>query len=111
MRGGEVIDPSQGIRERRDIALSGSKVALVAEDIPTEEAKEIRDVSGKVIAPGLIDIHGHFFAGFVPGGVDPDQVCLPKAVTTAVDAGSSGCFNFAAFRDFIVSRSKTRLYD
>ncbi len=108
--GGEVIDPGEGIRGRRDVALSAGKVALVAENISKEQARECVDVSGKLVVPGLIDIHGHFFHKFLPWAVEPDQVCLSNGVTTAVDAGSMGLASFAGFRDFIAKQSRTRLY-
>ena len=110
LSGGEVIDPGQGIHKRCDVALSGGKVALIAEGIPKEQAKKVEDVSGKLVTPGLIDIHGHFFHSFMPWQFNADEVCLPNGVTTAVDGGSSGYTNFAAFREFIISQSQTRLY-
>jgi len=109
LRGGEVIDPSQDIRGRYDVALVGGKVALVAENIPKEEAKQVEDVSRKLVTPGLINIHGHFYHSFTFFGGDPDKLCLPNGVTTAVDAGTSGHAGFAGFRDFIIPHSQTRL--
>jgi len=110
LSGGEVIDPSQNIYGRYDVALTGGRVAKVAEKIPGDQAGKVEDVSGKLIIPGLIDLHGHFFYKFVPWAAAPDEACLSKGVTTAVDGGTSGWTNFPAFRDFIVSRSDTRLY-
>lgn len=108
--GGEVIDVGQGIHKRCDVALSDGKVALVAEGIAKEQAKKVVDVSGKLVTPGLIDIHGHFFDSFVFWQNNPDAVCLPNGVTTAADGGSSGHANFAAFKKFIINQSQTRLY-
>ena len=110
LRSGEVIDPSQNIRGRYDVALAEGKVALVAENIPEEQARQVKNVSGKLVTPGLIDIHGHFYHSFLPWCVDPDKVCLPNGVTTVVDAGSSGTDTYAGLGNLIAPQSKTRLY-
>lgn len=60
LKGGEVIDPSQTIRGVRDVAFQGGTVAAVMPDIPGDEANEVIDVTGKLVTPGLIDIHGHY---------------------------------------------------
>ena len=110
LKGGEVIDPSQDFRQRCDIAFRDGLVAAVEPDIPLASADEVIDVSGNLVTPGLIDIHGHFFYRGWPGSVDPDTSCLPAGVTTAVDAGSTGWGNYPALRDYVVDTSQTRLY-
>jgi len=108
--GGQVIDPAQNIHGYYDVAMSGDKVTLVAENIPHDHAKKTKDVTGKLVVPGLVDLHGHFFYKVIPWNIAPDKVCISNGVTTAVDGGSSGQANFPAFRDFIVHRSNTNLY-
>ena len=111
LKGGEVIDPGQGLRGVRDVAFQEGGVALVAADIPSAEAREVIDVSGKLVAPGLVDIHGHYFHGATPeSSTDADSACLPYGVTTSVDAGSSGWLHFDAFREYVLSKQETRLY-
>ncbi|MDP2952561.1 MAG: amidohydrolase/deacetylase family metallohydrolase, partial [Chloroflexota bacterium] len=110
LRGGQVIDPGQGVRGVRDVALAEGKVAAVAERLPQGEAREVIDVSGKLVTPGLIDIHGHFYPRVFRTGADPDDVCLPNGVTTAVDAGSAGWATFIGWRDYVVPRTRARLY-
>ena len=111
LKGGEVIDPGQGLRGVRDVAFQNGKVALVGADIPDAEAREVIDVSGKLVAPGLVDIHGHYFHGATPeSSTDADSACLPYGVTTSVDAGSSGWLHFDAFREYVLSKQETRLY-
>ena len=58
IKGGRVIDPSAGLDAVRDLAISGGKIVAVAENIPGD-ATETIDAHGKVITPGLIDIHTH----------------------------------------------------
>ena len=110
LKGGEVIDPGQDLRAVRDIAFQEGEVALVDSDIPARDAREVIDVSGKLVTPGLVDIHGHYFYPFADWNSDADSACLPYGVTTAVDAGTSGWLHFDAFKEHIVSKQETRLY-
>ena len=110
LKSGEVIDPSQNMRGRYDVALADGKVALVAENIPAEQARQVKDVTGKLVTPGLIDMHGHFYHGFLRYCIDPDRAGLNNGVTTAVDAGTCGADTFAGFRDFTIPQSQVRLY-
>lgn len=109
LKGGEVIDPSQGLRGLRDVAFIDGKVAALEEDISRDDAREVVDVSGKIVTPGLIDIHGHYFEHIVPFATAADRVCLPNGVTTTVDAGSSGWLHFEGFKEYILKREQTRL--
>jgi len=110
LKGGEVIDPSNKLRGRRDVAFCDGKIVAVAENIAAAEARQTIDVSGKLVTPGLIDIHGHFFHGYQPRFEHPDNFCLPTGVTTAVDAGSAGWKVFGDFRDRVIRRCSTRLF-
>ncbi|MEE8304245.1 MAG: amidohydrolase/deacetylase family metallohydrolase [Candidatus Tectomicrobia bacterium] len=110
LKGGEVIDPSQALQQRCDVAFRDGRVAAVAPDLPIASAQEVIDVTGNLVTPGLIDIHGHFFYRGWPGSVDPDVACLPAGVTSAVDAGSTGWGNYPALREYVLQPSHTRLY-
>jgi dihydroorotase len=110
LKNGEVIDPAGKLRARRDVGFSNGVVAALAADIPANEARETIDVSGKLVTPGLIDIHGHFFYRYQPRFGHPDAFCLPTGVTTAVDAGSAGWSVFAALRDHVINQCATRLF-
>ena len=85
-------------------------MASIAEHIPIEQAKETLDVSGNVVTPGLIDIHTHFYWGVFSHSIRGDETFLPQGVTTAVDGGSSGHVNFPGLKEYIIARSKTRMY-
>jgi len=110
LKNGEVIDPGDKRRGRYDVAFTNGVVAAVGENIPAEEARETIDVSGKLVTPGLIDAHGHFFYGYQPRFGHPDDFCLPTGVTSAVDAGSAGCSVFPALRDQVMRQCATRLF-
>jgi dihydroorotase len=110
LKGGKLLDPGANLAARRDVAFSNGVVAAHAEHIPAEESRETIDVSGKLVTPGLIDIHGHFFYRYQPRFGHPDKFCLPTGVTTAVDAGSAGWSVFPALRDHVMRQCATRLF-
>ena len=87
IRGGRVIDPSVGLDAVRDVAIAGGKIAAVEANI-TGDAAETIDARGKIVAPGLIDIHTH--AGRTKEG---PPLALQDGVTGWVDAGSGGADN------------------
>ena len=110
LSGGNLLDPAQGINdEPRDIAFKDGKVAAVADHIDPAAATLAMDVSGKLITPGLIDLHGHFYHGGSGTAVHADQTCLGSGVTTGVDAGSAGFLNYGAMRDYVFPAHRTRL--
>ena len=109
LTGGTLLDPAQGIHDRRDIGFKDGLVAQVAERIDPASAATAVDVSGKVITPGLIDLHGHFYHGGNGTAVHPDEICLSSGTTTGVDAGSAGFQNYMAMRDYVFPAHKTRL--
>jgi dihydroorotase len=110
LKGGELLDPSQSLHTGRDVAFAGGKVAAVAETIPPDQAAEVIDCSGLLVAPGMIDLHVHVYWGVSHYGIWPDTHCVAKGVTTAVDAGSAGADTFPGFRKFIIDVSATRLF-
>src|SRR5579885_3541097 len=61
LQGGHVIDPANQIDRVMDVAISGNKIARVAEHIPSQDARKTVDVSGLYVTPGLIDLHAHVF--------------------------------------------------
>ena len=63
LKGGHVIDPRNGLDRRMDVAVTGGKIARVADSIPPAEAKRVVDVAGLYVTPGLVDIHVHVYNG------------------------------------------------
>ena len=78
-------------------------------DIPSGQARQVVDASGKIVTPGLIDLHTHVFPYVGPYGIEPDPSCVRRGVTTVLDAGTSGAFTFPAFRKFIIPQAATRV--
>ncbi len=109
IKGGTVLDPSQGINSAKDVGLFGGKVAAIENSISDKEASEILDASGLIVVPGLIDLHVHNYWGVTHYGIEPDSTNIGNGVTTALDAGSAGAKTFPAFRRYVLERCDTRL--
>jgi dihydroorotase len=110
IKGGTVIDPSQNLHALMDVAVKDGKILQVAPDIPPDGSRTVIPAKGRIVTPGLIDVHVHIFEGVGPTGVNADQYCLGRGVTTAVDAGSAGYFAIAGFRQYVIKPSATRVY-
>jgi dihydroorotase len=109
LKGGHLIDPAAGVDGPRDLAFSAGRVAAVDADIPREAAREVVDLAGARVAPGLIDLHAHAFIAGHDLGVDTDRVCRSTGVTTLCDAGSTGAAHFAGLRELVMARAETRV--
>jgi dihydroorotase len=109
LKGGRVIDPSTALDGAHDVAVQGGTIARIAPDIPVGEAARTIDVSGRIVAPGLIDLHAHVFEGFNRTGVNPDLAGVYSGVTTIVDAGSAGAATFGGFTRHILPHCETEV--
>src|SRR5262249_50832860 len=109
LKGGRVVDPSAGLDGRYDVAVQGGAIARIAPDIAAAEATRTLDVAGKIVTPGLIDLHAHVFEGVNRTGVNPDLGGVYSGVTTIVDAGSSGAATFAAFPRYVLPSCHTEV--
>ena len=108
LKGGRVIDPSQGLDGIMDVGFAAGKVAAVAPSLIGNGA-DVRDVSGRIVSPGLIDLHTHVYWGGSSLGIDAEEFCRTSGVTTAVDTGSAGPGNFMGFRRHVIERSAVRI--
>lgn len=110
IRGGEVLDPSQSLRAKRDIGIRWGVIETVQETIPAERALKSIDASGKLVMPGLIDLHCHVYPYGSAIGIPADELVQFQATTTVVSAGDAGVNNLAALRRFIVAQTRARMY-
>ena len=110
IKGGEVLDPSQKLRARRDIGIRFGLVEALEPDIPTERALRMLDARGRLVTPGLIDLHAHVYPYGSAIGIPADELVPHQATATVVSAGDAGANNFAAFRRHIAAQTRTRMY-
>ncbi len=110
IRGGEVLDPSQSLRAKRDIGIRWGVVEAVQESIPAERALKSIDASGKLVMPGLVDLHCHVYPYGSAIGIPADELVQFQGTTTVVSAGDAGVNNLAALRRFIVAQTRARMY-
>jgi dihydroorotase len=108
--GGTLVDPAQGIHRRMDVAFAGGSVATVGENLAADDATQVVDATGRLVTPGLVDLHVHVFEGVSHYGIKPDPTCLARGATTVVDAGSAGADTFLGFRRYVIEASATRIF-
>ena len=110
IKGGDVLDPSQSLRAKRDIGIRFGVIEAVDADIPATRARQVLDVAGKLVTPGLVDLHTHVYPYGSAIGIPADELVPHQGTTTCVSAGDAGANNFAGFRRFVVAQTRTRLY-
>lgn len=88
IRGGRVLDPGRRVNGLLDVAIRDGRIAMVHKAIPPDSAAEVIDAGGRLVVPGLIDIHLHARDAELP-----PAAILATGVTTMVDAGSRGADN------------------
>lgn len=109
LRGGRVIDPATRTDAILDIGVADGRIAALDRDIPADRARQTIDAAGRIVTPGLIDLHTHVYWGGTSLGVDADALAARSGTTTFVDAGSAGAGNFLGFRRHVMERSKARI--
>jgi len=107
--GGEIHDPGAGLCGVMDIAVSGGKIAAVAPSLPADAARRTISAKGRLVTPGLVDIHAHVFVNAHDMGGHTDHYCRQSGVTTLCDAGSTGSATFAGLRHVIDENVRTRI--
>lgn len=110
IKGGEVVDPGGGKQGKLDVAIKRNRIAAVDANIPTTAAHRVIDASGQYVTPGLIDLHTHVYHSATCWGVRADPIAARTGVTTWLDVGSAGAYNFPGFREFIVRPATARIY-
>jgi dihydroorotase len=102
LRGGRVIDPSQGIDSIMDVGFRDGRVAKLGAELKGET---VHDVAGRIVTPGLIDLHTHVYWGGTSLGVDP-LILARGGCTTLVDTGSAGPGNYPGFLEHVIRRRR-----
>jgi len=109
IKGGMVIDPAQDLNAALDVAVTAGRIARLDKSIPVSEGKDVIDASGKIVSPGLIDLHAHVYRqGHT---IDADEFCgVGAGVTSIIDAGSAGAPDFSDFLETVIRPSHSRIY-
>jgi dihydroorotase len=93
-----------------DVAIKDKKIAAVEAGIDKTRAAQVIDATGQYVTPGLIDLHTHIYWGATYWGIEPDPVAARTGVTTWLDVGSAGSYNFPGFRRYVAEASKSKVY-
>jgi dihydroorotase len=115
LQGGRVIDPHNRTDEVCDVAITGNQIATVERDINPALARQVIDVRGHLVTPGIVDIHVHVYHTRAPEGdpeglsVDADAHSFRSGVTTMVDTGTAGARQLRHFKQTVIDRAKTRI--
>jgi dihydroorotase len=110
IRGGDVLDPSQSLRGKRDIGIRWGMIEAIEAEIPAARALKSIDANGKLVTPGLIDLHCHVYPYGSAIGIPADELVEHQCTTTVVSAGDAGVNNLAALRRYIVAQTRARMY-
>jgi len=110
IRNANLLDPSQGLAGKRDIGIRYGLIESIDPAIPENRALRVMDAGGKLVTPGLIDLHCHTFAYGSAIGIPADELVAHQCTTTVVSAGDAGANNFAAFRRLAVPAARTRQF-
>ena len=108
IKGGDVLDPSQGLRGKMDIGMRYGRIEALEADIPAARANRVMNAAGRLVVPGLIDLHAHVFTSGI--GIPADELVLYQGTTTAVSAGDAGASTFATYRRYATAQSRTRIF-
>lgn len=107
LEGGWVIDPSQSLNGRFDVAVRDDRIAAIAAQLPSHRAKQTIAVNGRLVCPGFIDLHTHVYEWVTDFGLEADDVGIHAGVTTVVDQGSCGSRTFLDFKASVVNKAQT----
>jgi len=110
IKGGDVLDPSQSLRGKRDIGIRWGVIEAIEAEIPAARAAKTIDASGKLVTPGLVDLHCHVYPYGSAIGIPADELVQFQGTTTVVSAGDAGVNNLAALRRYVVAQSRARIY-
>ncbi len=110
IKGGEVLDPSQSLRAKRDLGIRFGLIEAIEADIPAARALRSIDAGGKLVLPGLVDLHAHTYPYGSAIGIPADETVPFAGTTTVVSAGDAGANNIAALRRHIAAQTRTRMY-
>ena len=87
LRGGTVADGTGRPRYPADVAIAGDRIAVIGPGLPKVTGAREIDVSGKIVAPGFIDVHIHDDRALL---ASPDMAAKASQGVTTVVTGNCG---------------------
>jgi dihydroorotase len=106
----DVLDPSRKLRGKLDIGIKNGQIAALLPSIPADRAVQRYDAGGRLVTPGLVDLHTHYGPLISGIGLPADELVPITATTTGVSAGDAGVNTFGALRHWVIGQSRTRLF-
>lgn len=100
LKNGELIDGEGAYTGQFQIAITNGQIAEISKTV-SRSAREYIDLAGKLVVPGMIDIHAHIYEGVTSIGMSALDMTFSGGVTAVADAGSCGSETFAGFRRWI----------
>jgi dihydroorotase len=110
VRNANVLDPSQNLAGKRDIGIRYGVIESIAASLPPERGARVLDAGGRLVTPGLIDLHAHTFPYGSAIGIPADELVPYQCTTTVVSAGDAGANNIAGFRRLALPQARTRQF-
>ena len=104
-----MLDPSQLLKAKRDIGIRWGTIEAVEAEIPAERSLNTIDASGKLVLPGLVDLHCHVYPYGSAIGIPADELVQFQGTTTVVSAGDAGVNNLAVIRSIMDYFSLTKI--
>jgi len=108
--GARVIDPSQNLDSIMDIGIRNGRIVDIQKNLPRDKAAQQINASGKIVTPGLVDLHAHTYPQASAIGLPADELAPFTATTTYVSAGDAGGNNFSAFKHYIQAQARSRMF-
>ena len=114
VKGGRVLDPAQGLDGVMDVAIQDGIIAAIGPAIDASEASKVMQLKGELVTAGMIDMHVHMVEGAATAGLNEiagpaDLAGVLSGVTTVLDAGTTGAWNFGVYPRYVAGKAKTRL--
>ncbi|HSB79150.1 MAG TPA: amidohydrolase family protein [Candidatus Methylomirabilis sp.] len=109
LQGGQVFDAPNLRFQRQDVRVRDGNIVEVARDIRPTAGERVLDIHGKLLVPGLVDLHLHCYRQGQILSIDAEELAPRAGTTTFVDGGSSGSLNFQAFREHVIEPAGVRI--
>lgn len=111
LQGGRVIDPASETDTITDVTVQDGTITAIGPADPLvvgHPDTTVVDCTGRLVTPGLIDLHCHVMAGLGDFCVEPDQIGVDMGVPVLVDGGTSGVATFDISRRAIIDHPHTK---